>query len=681
MPLGLADYLIGVALFSVPVAAAGWCATVIVGRQLGHLAGGERVLGLGLIFTAALIAVHLLPGTLGVLGRATVLATSAILASAVSSVPHARAPRPPLPTSPSNSSALSRVIAGVAVLALTLLLVVYLREWFGRPLTGVDALNFHIPDVARWTQERSIWGIHQFVPDLAHGNYPNNGNVLILAATLPWHDDFLVRVVFLPWFLLTGVAVYALARRLGAPSASSVLAACVALALPNTLYDLFAATLPDVVMTGTFAGGLVFLLRHAQTHATSDLVLAGLGLGLALGTKWFGFSSFIAVLVVWLAARLLARRGVAATARQAAVLVGVSGAAGGIWLLRNLVLSGNPVFPQKVSLAGATIFDAPRDTVRERVGFSLAHYATDTGVWREYFVPAFERSLGFTGYALAAAVVAALVLAMRHREEGATNMAAVAGVAAIVLTCVYVVTPLTAAGFEGRPVLTFVNVRYAVPGVLVAASVAAWLTGRAGRARPLLELLAVALAVDGARRAVGVDPRELAVAAVIVVVAASLAYALVRLIRTTRRGWAAVLAVATLTILAALGFRQQRQSTDPGYRAEDPAFAYVIERASSGQRIGLAGTWTTSGTSPVAPMFGPRLANRVVYVGPFIRGMLREYRTPGAFRRALSVGDYDLLLVGRGVPPVRLADEERWARAAGFRVVTSSERLALLRRR
>ena len=61
---------------------------------------------------------------------------------------------------------------------------------------------------------------------------------------------------------------------------------------------------PDVVMYATFSGGLLFLLRHGRTGVRAELALAGLGFGLALGTKWYGVSSFAVVLIVWAAARL-----------------------------------------------------------------------------------------------------------------------------------------------------------------------------------------------------------------------------------------------------------------------------------------------------------------------------------------------------------------------------------------
>ena len=53
------------------------------------------------------------------------------------------------------------------------------------------------------------------------------------------------------------------------------------------------------------------------------------------------------------------------------------------------------------------------------------------------------------------------------------------------------------------------------------------------------------------------------------------------------------------------------------------------------RRIGLAGLWDINGLSPVFPAFGPRLGNRVGFVGPFRRGLLSQYTTREPFVAAL----------------------------------------------
>ena len=65
--------------------------------------------------------------------------------------------------------------------------------------------------------------------------------------------------------------------------------------------------------------------------------------------------------------------------------------AGGFWYLRNLVVAGNPL-PAVESL-GPISLPHPERLQVGRPDFSIAHYATDTGVWRHYFVPGPARRL------------------------------------------------------------------------------------------------------------------------------------------------------------------------------------------------------------------------------------------------------------------------------------------------
>ena len=80
------------------------------------------------------------------------------------------------------------------------------------------------------------------------------------------------------------------------------------------------------------------------------------------------------VVAVWLAARLAFERRWRAIAIDLAWIALPIALAGGIWLLRNWVESGNPFYPVRVAAFGLTIFDAPFDQVRALVGFTLADY-------------------------------------------------------------------------------------------------------------------------------------------------------------------------------------------------------------------------------------------------------------------------------------------------------------------
>ena len=123
------------------------------------------------------------------------------------------------------------------------------------------------------------------------------------------------------------------------------------------------------------------------------------------------------------------------------------------------------------------------------------------------------------------------------------------------------------------------------------------------------------------------------------------------------------------------------QATPPGgadiHRGDHES---LLRDAPSGRRVGLTGVWS-SGLPPILPAFGPRLGNRVAYVGPWAGHLLRQYDAPAPFARALDRGRIELLVIGLGFPqPHPSVREESWAIGAGFREVARSSRLALYSR-
>lgn len=657
--MGVGGYIVGFATLVATVGFATAAGVLVVRRRLDHLRGSARAAALGLTITAALVGVHLVPGALGLLYPGVVAAFAAVVAVACSFVPFSAAGAAGDSRTEPDDPPLSRALALLSVVGVGVACLAYLRVHGDRVPVAIDALSFHLPDVARWSQQHGFWQIHQFIPDLAHGNYPNNGDVLSLLAVLPFGDLGLARVVFVPWLLLTGVGVHALARELGAPRSAATIFGAAAAGLPIVARSALVGVDPDVVMYATFSAGLAFLVRHRRTGSRAELVLAGVGLGLALGTKWYGLSAFAVVLVVWLAAR---RR----IDRELLVLCGVVLLAGGFWLLRNLVLSANPVFPVKVSVAGITLFDAPYDVVRAKGGFTLAHYAGDSSVWRRFLWPAFKDSYGLALFPAVAGSLAAAWLGRARRV-----LPAVAAVAAG-LAVAYALTPYSAQGPDGLPVQVSANTRYGVPALLVAFALCAVVAGRLGRLRPAAEAVGAALAIDGVRRAFDVPGHA--------VVTTSAALAVLAAVILVARRLRVAPAVATLVVLAVAFAGARRADThldDTAWRG-DAVLAFVRTHADGGHRIGIAGLWTTAGVSPILPAFGRRLDNRVTYIGPFEDHMLRRYSASAPFLARLRRERADLLLLGRGFPrPVPQTREERWVRAAGMHLVARSARFTL----
>ncbi len=664
------DFLTGTIVFTLMLAGVLATTGLVVRRRLAHLDRLDRALAAVVVGTAVLVAIHLLPLLLGILDRGTVLA-AAVLAVALATRVKPRRPGGPLEAREAAppSRRFDWAVAGLAAAIALVAFVADLGRWAGDELVGVDPLTFHLPNIGRWIQSGSLWQIDQFVPLLAHGNYPNNGDVVLLSTVLPWHNDFLVRAPICFFLVVAAVAIAAVARELRAPAAASILAAAAVVSLPVVGIATIPRALPDSLLWATYACGALFLLRHARTSRRSDLVLAATALAIAFGTKWYGISSVGVLVAVWAGARLLHRE---PHALRDGLLVGSVALLGdGAWLARNLVESANPVFPVKIAPFGVTIFDAPRDVVVEQVGFSILDYAGEPSVWGQLAGEVFD-GLGLLAIVAALGLLAA-TLVNRPPVDGRI---AWLSVAALALVPVYAWLPGTALGNPGDPSLASGNTRYAVPILILVVPVVAWSIGRLPRllARGLQVALLASVAAGAYSGYEVRGARDVVLAAIGLAIAVAGGAALWRSRRKALLGGAAV--AAALVLLAA-AHRIEQRINDGRYLGSDRAIDALLKAAPAGKRIGLAAEWSLAGLTPIWPAFGTTIGNEVEYIGYF-DGFLRKYPTAQRFQRALERGRYDYVVIGRGFYPPQDTREQRWAIDAGWRTVALSPRLRVL---
>jgi hypothetical protein len=679
--LTFAEYLGGVAYLGVVLAAAAvsaWAVLLAAGRLRPNAPGA---LAFGLLAALVIFAAHLIPGALGVLEREAAALTAAGIAVAVTlALPRIRAAladpgAEDFPEAPSAGRWSGRIAIAAFAMAAGYMLASLLAH-ADESLLQVDVVSFHLSNVAAWIQEGSLWGVDDWIPNRAPGNYPQTGDVFFLAAMLPFESDFLARWVMYPFVALAFLAVYAGARELAVPRATAVIVASAVLAIPAVGYS-GSQGLADPAMLGTFAPGAYFLLRHWRTGARLDLILAGVGLGLSFGTRWYAVFAVLAVLAVWLAAALIVRR--PGAARHGAALAGLVAACGGFWLLRNWVQSGNPVFPVRVAPLGITIFDAPPDRFRELQGYSLADYANRPGILRDFLWPTFIRFMGLASVALWGLLAFAglrsfrdLGLHLRERAgwpRGHGRPLAMA-VAALLIVIAYVFTPYTASGVKDAPTEGWVNARYVIPALIVGAPAIAWSLTRIGRARLAVETFLLVAIAESVLRSLALPLGAVSRAWLLLVGVGLLAAGamLARGVRI-RIGRRAAVAGAVGALLAAvvLGAALERRYAERRYADLNRPIEMVNRgRIAEGARIGIVGDGFGN-----YPLFGPRLRNEVVYVGPRVREMLTSYSEPPEFREAINGGRFDYVVVQNidtvddGLPE----RQEQWLKSMGWRLV------------
>jgi hypothetical protein len=544
---------------------------------------------------------------------------------------------------------------------------------------GFDTQWYHMPFAVEFARTGEVWPFNFTAPVFLNWFYPANSELLHATGILAFGRDLLSPVLNLGWLAVALLAGWCLGRPWGVSGwtltgAAIVLGATVFADQPGDARN-------DVVALALILGSGALLANALATatgvRSSPALVIAAIAAGLAAGTRLTALAPVAALTVGVIG---LAPRG--ERLRTAATWLVPLLAAGGVWYLRNLAGSGNPL--PWIDEIGPLSLPGPDQPLGGREGFAVIHYATDTGVWSEWFFPALRDRLGLLWPAVLLASASGATLAVL-RGRGIVR---VLGVAAIVGALAYLVTPVTASGPEGFPLGFPSNLRYLTAPLALG-----------------LALLPVALSAEPRRRALGVEWRWIAAGGLTILlvsvvadpdrwpteylhagIAAGIVAAVVVLIAivagagrlSAPRQRIAALAVAALGAGVAIGVGYSAQERYLETRYSDPAeilpnpgldTAFKWARSVSDSRIGIT-------IQRGLPFRGTDLSNEVEFVGvhapsaSFVRAS-----TCAEWRDAVNAGGFDYLVtaVDRAAPGSAFSPmEEVWTRGdPAARVIAS----------
>jgi hypothetical protein len=400
------------------------------------------------------------------------------------------------------------------------------------------------------------------------------------------------------------------------------------------------------------------------------LAAAGLAVGLAAGTKVSVLAMAGALAFAVIALAPAGRRRAAAAWWFVPALLG-----GGFWYLRNLIAAGNPL-PQIEHLGPITL-PHPERLQTARPDFAIAHYATDTRVWGDYFAPGLHHAFGGLWPLVVLGGLAGAALAL---ARGRTRAVRWMGGVVLFGMIAYIFTPLSAAGAEGAPTAFELNIRYLLPALLAGLALLPLWRGFDGRRRQagLLAVLVLVLVLTDRADAVLRDPSRvfgLSLALLLMLVPAGL-------LLLRRRGASTGTVTAGVGALAiavlAIGYPVQRNYLGDRFSNDGPAeeripgydldSAYRWARDVEDARIGLAGT--TAGFLQYG-FYGTDLSNRVLYLGEKgPHGAFNAIPTCAGFRAAVNDAGLDYLVTApflNFIHPDRpiTSPETRWLRGTG----------------
>jgi hypothetical protein len=178
------------------------------------------------------------------------------------------------------------VTAGYGILAWLIIRV---------PPNNSDSMHTHLARVIYWLQQGSFKQLtsHSIFAKI----YPFDAQLNVLWTVLFTGNDKFVGFVQFFAALATALAIYGICRQLKARKQTSILVSLIWLMLPLIVFEA-TTTQFDLVVTALFVTSVFFFFDYYNQHNNSSLLVSGLAMGLAVGTKQTVFMMGPALLVI-----------------------------------------------------------------------------------------------------------------------------------------------------------------------------------------------------------------------------------------------------------------------------------------------------------------------------------------------------------------------------------------------
>lgn len=517
---------------------------------------------------------------------------------------------------------------------------------------SADTLWYHGPFSARIAADGSVWPLHFTDTQYLNWFYPQNSELQHALGMVALERDVLSPLINLIWLGLALLGAWCIGSRFGV-GPLTLLATAIVLDTGNMIPREAGTMANDVAPVALLlaGGGLLVSGTHGRAPDLARkrfspvlLTTVGLSAGLALGTKLTALAAFA---TLFFALVLIAPR----EARWPTLGALVLGAAltGGLWPLRDLVHSGNPL-PWFQSI-GPIDLPGPGRGLEGRDPYSLSHYIfvnPDGRVWGTWILDGVRNVLGpFWPLILGGAAAGSVLAALRPRIPAVRAL----GLAALVGGVAYVFTPLTAAGPDGSPFSFTANFRYLVPVLCLGLALLA-LEPKVTPARARLALAAGALGalvVTGLFSDSAVSWTDTGASTWGAVLVASAIVGAAGLILwsarySRRRAVVASVAVGVAGVVAfwfpVNGYVESRYLRDSFSFQPDGVAKWA--KPLSGERIAVVGS---SGGFTQYTLYGDRLGNRVQYLGRNApAGDFRPIEGCAAMMETINQGRFDYLV-------------------------------------
>ncbi|HZL33989.1 MAG TPA: hypothetical protein VFC78_01685 [Tepidisphaeraceae bacterium] len=213
------------------------------------------------------------------------------------------------------------------------------------PPTATDSLVYHLPTAVQWIQTGRLGIYPTWYWNPAASYSPATGSIFMAWWMAPAANDVFVRYVQIPPLMLVFFVAARMCRVMGCGRSLAGLIA-VAAALSRPLFSEAMIPKDDLYVTAFVASAVLAFTRQSLSDRLGPW-RAGVALGFVLASKYTALLA-CPVFLFLMDAPFRARW----KPRHFLIAFGIIIVMAGPWYLRNLLLTGNPLYPVDVRLAG-----------------------------------------------------------------------------------------------------------------------------------------------------------------------------------------------------------------------------------------------------------------------------------------------------------------------------------------
>lgn len=333
------------------------CAFLIVYKSLRIEWAVDSIIALFVVYLSQIIFIELILGLAGALYLKNVILLSlALFLGAYLLTKNKELNLPPLNFTLYSKKLLSNKLFSFIFFVAASFAIVKILVNFLNPPFGWDSLNYHFTFPVEWLKSGNLNVPIVIFDDPSPAYYPLNGGLFYLWLIFPFKSVFLADLGQFPFFVIAMISVYGISRKIGLSRAYAFYSAALFALIPNFFKQLQVAYV-DVMVGSLFLMGVNSLLSLKDKFNLGNILIYGLSLGLLIGTKTvalpYSFLLMIPFLVISFKDYKRAGLGV--------VVILCIFVFGGLSYFRNLIETGNPLYPLDFNLFNLHIFKGVMD--------------------------------------------------------------------------------------------------------------------------------------------------------------------------------------------------------------------------------------------------------------------------------------------------------------------------------